>query len=632
MNPILYTENSRLSDVLKNPIGHDIIAKVLLQNGASMKMLRNPIIGMVKLKSLPGLSKGLVDVDFVRTFVDLLNTEPDRPLQPLQPIQKKWWKEAVVYQIYPRSFKDSNGDGIGDLNGITEKLDYLKDLGVDILWLSPVYDSPNDDNGYDIRDYRAIMHEFGTMQDFDRLLTETHARGMRLIMDLVINHTSDEHEWFQKALSDSSSPYRDYYFFQRSENKDTPPNNWTSFFSGSAWNYYAEQDIWALHLFSKKQMDLNWENDALRSEVYDMINWWLEKGIDGFRLDVINYISKRAGLPQGSELIGKMMGFTGVEHYFYGPNLNRYLKEMHERTFGKYNAVTVGETPGVGMQMSKLLTGEERGELDMAFNFDHLENPGKQRFDDYRYDLTFLKELYTDWQLHYGNNCWQTLFYENHDNPRMVSKVNPEPQYRERIAKLLAVILCTLKGTPYLFQGQELGMVNMDFKDESELRDVESINLLHDLLQKMDKKQALKVINSGSRDHARTPMQWSAAEYAGFSSVQPWIGVNPNYKDINADAEQNDQNSVLNFYKRMIAMRKSAPALIYGEFVPVGRKRELFTYYRTLDGERYYIEINLTDQNQNRSVKANKCKALLSNYSTADTILRPYEAAVYRCE
>ena len=296
-------------------------------------------------------------------------------------------KEAVFYQIYPRSFKDSNGDGIGDLQGIISKLDYIKKLGIDAIWLSPIYDSPNDDNGYDIRDYKKIMDEFGTMEDFDQLLDEVHNRGMGLIMDLVVNHTSDEHQWYQRAISEPDSKYGDYYIF-----KDQP-NNWTSIFGGSAWNYVEERNQYALHLFSKKQMDLNWENENLRAEIHDMIRWWLEKGVDGFRLDVINYISKSHGIPDGSESIGKVMGLYGMEHYFYGPNLHRYLRELKEKVFMPYNAFTVGETPGIGMEMSKLLTAEDRNELDMVFSFDHLETPGHYKFDDYRYDLNYLKNI-----------------------------------------------------------------------------------------------------------------------------------------------------------------------------------------------------------------------------------------------
>jgi oligo-1,6-glucosidase len=312
-------------------------------------------------------------------------------------------------QIYPRSFQDSDGDGIGDLKGIIMRLDYLKTLGVDAIWLSPVYDSPNDDNGYDIRDYYQIMKEFGSMDDFDLLLKEVHNRGMRLIMDLVVNHTSDEHPWFQEAIKAPDSKYHEYYHFHKSEDGN-PPNNWTSFFGGSAWNYYEDNNEWALHLFSKKQMDLNWENEKVRKEIIGMIRWWLTKGVDGFRMDVINYISKSEGLPGGNESIGKLMGYYGIEHYFYGPKLHQYLKELKQEAFEPYHAFTVGETPGVGMEMSKLLTADYRKELDMVFSFDHLETPGHTRFDDYRYDLNYLKKYMSDWMENYGDHCWMSLF------------------------------------------------------------------------------------------------------------------------------------------------------------------------------------------------------------------------------
>ncbi len=627
----ILTKESTLKEVLKSPIGHDVIAKLLMQAGKSMAFVGNPIVGSVKLKSLPLLSNGMVDDAFVDLLLDLFNSVPDTPQPYDGQVQRAWWKEAVVYQIYPRSFQDSDGDGIGDLGGITARLDYLKALGVDVLWLSPIYDSPNDDNGYDIRDYRAIMREFGTMEDFERLLAGVHERGMRLIMDLVINHTSDEHAWFQEALKSADSPYRDYYLFKPATDAQTPPNNWTSFFGGGAWNRYPEADAWALHLFSKKQMDLNWDNPATRQSLYEMIDWWLQKGIDGFRLDVINYISKAKGLPDGSAFVGKLMGFTGVEHYFYGPNLHRYLQEMRKSTFARYDVMTVGEAPGVGLEMAKLLTDHRRGELDMIFSFDHLENPGKSRFDLYRYDLRYLKDILCDWQQQYGNACWNSLFFENHDNPRMVSKVNPDPAFREVIAKLLAVVQFTLKGTPFVFQGQELGMVNAQFSSIDELRDIESVNLYRELLQKgKSEDEALKIMNGGSRDHARTPMQWNATENAGFTAGTPWIKPNSTYTAINAEAEERDAQSVLAFYKKTIALRHEHPALIYGEFSLEHTNRELFCYERTLEGKQFYIEINLTELPQKRKMGTKGYAPVLSNYPSPVEELRPYEATVYK--
>ncbi len=625
------TPSSTLGEALKTPVGHDMAHLALTQAGIRLGWLKNPIVKAIKLKSLPKLSRGAVDQAFVELLVSMLNGAAEPPTPFEGEIRRAWWKEAVVYQIYPRSFADSNSDGIGDLAGITARLDYLQRLGVNVLWLSPVYDSPNDDNGYDIRDYRKIMKEFGTMQDFDDLLEQAHTRGMKLIMDLVINHTSDEHRWFEEAVRQPDSPYRDYYIFRPGE-ENTPPNNWTSLFSGPAWNYYPQVKAWALHLFSKKQMDLNWENPALRQSLYEMINWWLAKGIDGFRLDVISFISKNPGLPDGSDLLGKLAGFRGVEHYFHGPRLHEYLRELNENTFARYDVMTVGETPVMGMEMAKLLTDERRRELDTIFNFDHLENPGKARFDDYRYDLRYLKKQWTDWQLHYGKACWPTLFFENHDNPRMVSKVNPDPLFRVPIAKLLAVLQCTLRGTPFLYQGQELGMVNARFASIDEVRDVESINLYRELLAKgKTPAQALEVINAGTRDHARTPMQWDNSQYGGFSDTQPWLKVNDNTNEINTRSQEKDPDSPLCFFRQAIALRTRNPALIYGDFLPAKAGDSLFCYYRQHKDARFYIEINLTEGTQPRRHSVKGLTPVLSSYGEPAAQLRPYEAVVYRC-
>ena len=442
----LLTVESRLKEVFAHPIGRDLLKKLLFQLGLGDRVLVNPLVARVKLKALPFLTRGFVDRAMLESFLEVLNSVPDRP-RPAErrPVQPAWWKEAVFYQIYPRSFKDSNGDGIGDLGGIIEQLDYLKDLGVDAIWLSPVYDSPNDDNGYDIRDYYKIMAEFGRMEDFDRLLAAVHARGMKLIMDLVINHTSDEHEWFQKALAEPGSKYGDYYIFR------DEPNNWTSVFGGSAWKYCPERKQYVLHLFSGKQNDLNWENPELRREIIAMIRWWLEKGVDGFRLDVINFISKREGLPDGNEKIGKMMGIYGAEHYFYGPRLHEYLRQLRKEAFAPYDAFTVGETPGIGLEMAKLLTAGYREELDLVFSFEHLETPGHGKFDDYRYDLNYYKEHIIYWLENYGKECWMALYFENHDN-RGWFQGGPGPAIPFVLAKLLAVLLLTLPGTPFIYR------------------------------------------------------------------------------------------------------------------------------------------------------------------------------------
>lgn len=621
----MLTLNSRIKDIYANPIGRDIIRRILLQTGYSDVIVKNPIVGNIKLITLPKLSFGYVDKDFIDTLLELLNSEPDIPRMDNCSVMSAWWKEAVIYQIYPRSFKDSNGDGIGDLQGILEKLDYIKLLGVDAIWLSPVYDSPNDDNGYDIRDYHKIMTEFGTMKDFDELLEGIHSRGMRLIMDLVVNHTSDEHEWFKKSIEDPKSKYGDYYIFQ------DKPNNWTSFFSGSAWKYFEERHQYVLHLFSNKQMDLNWENPAVRNEVIDLVSWWLQKGVDGFRMDVVNFISKREGLPEGNEKIGALMGYYGIEQYFYGPHLHDYLREMKNEAFAPFGAFSIGETPGIGMEMSKLLTADYRRELDMVFSFDHLETPGHTRFDDYKYDLDCYKEYMIDWMENYGNHCQPSLFFENHDNPRMVSKVDPDPLYRDVLAKLLATMQLTLRGTPFIYQGQELGTINKHFTSIDDLRDVESINLYAELCQTMSGTDAFKKVLAGTRDHARTPMQWTNDKYAGFSEVEPWIGTDEDCNICNAAMQIVDESSVWCFYRALIALRKEHSALIYGDINIVNKNiKNLFTYFRKGSNETFYIECNLSRNVKKRKSNLPKAIRLISNYPDVSELqLRPYEAAVW---
>jgi oligo-1,6-glucosidase len=621
---------SKIKEIYERPIGHDIFHKLLLQMNKSEILITNPIVRNLRLKTIAKMTKKYLGDSFYETLLELLNSEADTPIESSDKITRTWWKQAVFYQIYPRSFQDSNGDGIGDLPGIISQLDYLKVLGIDAIWLSPIYDSPCDDNGYDIRDYYSILKEFGTIEDFDRLLLELHNRGMRLIMDLVVNHTSDEHPWFQAAVKDTNSKYRDYYLFQKSMDNN-PPNNWNSFFSGPAWNYYDETKEWGLHLFSKKQMDLNWEKEEVRKEIQSMIRWWLSKGVDGFRLDVINYISKKDGLPNGNETIGKLMGYYGIEHYYYGPKLHQYLKELRKEAFTPFKAFTVGETPGVGMEMSKLLTAKNREELDMVFSFDHLETPGHMRFEDYRYDLNYLKEYLSDWMEHYGDNCWMSLFYENHDNPRMISKVNPDPVYREVLAKLLAMIQLTLKGTPFLFQGQEIGCINQDFTSIADMRDVESINLYQELIPSIGEKAAFKKVVSGSRDHARTPMQWKNTKNAGFTEGTPWISSDQDYKEWNVEKQLAQENSVLNFYRKLIHLRKSQEALIYGDFEIMNRSRKnLFTYYRKLESKCFYIECNLSCKAIKRINTVHGYELLLSNYIDRSVNLRPYEANLYQ--
>lgn len=628
----MITRKTSLREILQTPIGHDVLKKAFYSVGLSDTWIRKTLLGGVTLGGLQKLTFHKLNDSAVDAMLRLLNSEPDVPASGDGEEMGTWWKEAVFYQIYPRSFKDSNGDGIGDLNGIYEKLDYLKALGVTAVWCSPVYDSPNDDNGYDIRDYRKIMQEFGTMDEFDRLLEGIHQRGMRLIMDLVVNHSSDEHAWFQSALNDPASPYRDYYIWRKGGANSTPPNNWDSIFSGSAWNYYPQRGEWAMHLFSAKQMDFNWDNPALRREIYDMVNWWLEKGIDGFRLDVISFISKQEGLPDGNELIGTLMGFKGVEHYFYGPHLHEYLRELRANTFEKYHAFSVGECQGTGLEMSKLLTGDDRGELDTVFSFDHLENPGKTRFDDYAFDLRPMVENLVEWQTQYGCHCWPTVFFDNHDNPRMISKIDPDGAYRLELAKLLGLMQMTMRGTPFLYQGQELGMINAPFARIEDIRDVESLNLYRKEMQENGKtaEQALRTVLAGTRDHARTPMQWDGTRHGGFTTGEPWIMANPDYRSFNAEEEERDDGSVLHFYKKLIALRRKNPALIYGTFEQLHTTRDILCYYRVLGSERFLVEINLTSKPRRRAKAYDTVELLCSNYRVMRDVLAPYEANLSR--
>ncbi|MBP3398185.1 MAG: alpha-glucosidase, partial [Erysipelotrichaceae bacterium] len=546
--------------------------------------------------------------DFFDALLHLVNIEQDEIKPKHGDITPAWWKEAVFYQIYPRSFYDTNDDGIGDLRGIIEKLDYLKDLGINALWLSPIYDSPNDDNGYDIRDYQQIMKEFGTMEDFDELLSEVHKRDMKLIMDLVVNHTSDEHEWFKKALNEPESKYRNYYHFKKDDGTKTFPNNWTSFFSGPAWNYYEEQNLWGLHLFSKKQMDLNWDNPEVREEIIQMINWWLDKGVDGFRMDVINYISKEEGLPQGNQLIGDLMGYPGIERYYYGPNLHKYLKEIHDKAFKPHNAFSVGETPGLGMKMAQLVTAEERGELDMVFSFDHLETPGHVRMEDYKYDLNYYRDYMIEWMENYGDNCWMSIFYNNHDNPRMISKITDKKEHHQNLAILLAVMQMTMKGTPFIFQGDEMGLVNYDFTSMDQITDVEAKGYYDEQIQKKSHDEVFKILLAGTREHTRILLPWNKTLPAWHQGLLQ--KANPKVTEV---------------YQKLIQLRHSDQSLVYGDFKVLNKKKNHFTYTRD---DKYLIDCNLSEQNE-KAFSVSKEWQLIYPKIVDKNTMKSYEARIY---
>lgn len=502
-------------------------------------------------------------------------------------MERKWWKEAVVYQIYPRSFMDSDGDGVGDLKGIISRLDYLKELGVDVVWLSPVYKSPNDDNGYDISDYQAIMEEFGTMEDFDRMLAGMHERGIKLVMDLVVNHTSDEHPWFVESRSSKDNPYRDYYFWR--EGRDgKEPNNWASCFSGSAWKYDEATDMYFLHLFSPKQPDLNWDNPKVRSEVFSMMNWWCEKGIDGFRMDVISMISKKPGLPDGKLFPGARYAWPGVVN---GPHVHEYLQEMNREVLSHYDLMTVGECAGVTIEEAKKYACADGKELSMVFQFEHMGlDDGKfGKWTDRRVNLKDFKKTMSKWQSELAGKAWNSLFLGNHDQPRSLSRFGCDaPRHREMCAKMLATCLHMMQGTPYIYQGEELGMTNCPFDSLDEVRDIESLNAFRELTGTgaVTPEDMMRFINLRGRDNARTLMQWDESENAGFTRGTPWIRVNPNYKEINAAAQMADPDSVFHYYKKLIALRRQEDVIVYGDYHLLAPESEtLYAYTRTLEKE-----------------------------------------------
>ena len=552
-------------------------------------------------------------------------------------MKKNWWKESVVYQIYPRSFKDSNGDGIGDIPGIIEKLDYLKELGVNVLWISPMLESPQDDNGYDISDYRRIYNEYGTMEDYEKLLEEAHKRGIKILMDLVVNHTSDEHNWFIESRKSKDNPYRDYYIWREPVN-GKEPNNWGSAFGGPAWEYDPQTEMYYLHLFSRKQPDLNWENEKVRQEVYDMMKFWCEKGIDGFRMDVISMISKDQRFPDG-EMNNGLYGDFGP-YCVHGPRVHEFLQEMNQKVLSKYDIMTVGETAGVTIEEAQKYAGDDRNELNMVFQFEHVESGCGDygKWTTAKYDFKEFKNIMIKWQEELQGKAWNSLFLGNHDQPRSVSRFgNDNPVYRETSAKMLATCIHMMQGTPYVYQGEELGMTNIYFDKLEDYRDIESINYFKEFTESglMTPEHMMKCLMLRSRDNARTPMQWDDSKQAGFTEGEPWIKVNPNYKKINAAQQLEDPDSVFHYYQKLIRLRKEKDIIVYGEFEPLYREDEqIFAYTRKQDQEKLLTVCNFSDKNAEVEVpeefKGAEC--LITNLGRKEferkIVLNPYEAFV----
>lgn len=579
---------------------------------------------------------------------------------------RAWWKDSLVYQIYPRSFQDSNGDGIGDLNGIRQRLGYLKDLGVDVIWLSPIYQSPNDDNGYDISDYQAIMDEFGTMEDFDALLQEVHALGMKLVMDLVVNHTSDEHPWFVESRKSPDNPYRDYYIWKDAK-EGGAPNNWASRFRGSAWAWDEATKMYYLHIFSKKQPDLNWENPKVRREIYKMMTWWGEKGIDGFRMDVISMLSKNQDYPDGELKEGNPYG-DGQPYYTNGPRIHEFLKEMNREVLSVFDWMTVGEGVGVGAEEALDYAGFQSHELNMMFHFQHLElNPGPYgKWNNNPVDLVELKAVLSHWQRTLEGKAWNSLFWENHDYPRAVSRFgSDEPRYRELSAKMLGLCLYCMKGTPYLYQGQELGMTNCRFTELSDYRDIEIARVYQEMVVQggVPHEEMMTYIHHTGRDNARTPMPWDDSPQGGFTVGTPWIPMNPNFKEINVAEQMSRKDSVYAFYRELFRLRRQSWLILEGTYqLLLSKDPNLFVYRRRFSdgpeemflsdkseemflsdkpGEMLLVACNFSSKEQELILEDSEekpwkdGKILLGNYrgqgpeTSAGIILRPYEGIAW---
>ena len=549
----------------------------------------------------------------------------------MQNQEKQWWKNSIMYQIYPRSFQDSNGDGIGDLRGIINRIDYLVSLGIDLIWLGPVYESPNDDNGYDISDYYKIHPEFGTMEDFDELLEKLHNRGIKLIMDLVVNHSSDEHAWFEESRKSKDNPYRDYYYWRDGKNGG-PPNNWTSFFEGSAWKYDEHTDQYYLHLFTTKQPDLNWENPTVREEIYKMMRFWLDKGVDGFRMDVISLISKRLEFEDSP--VETLM--HQVYNYFSnGPRIHEFLKEMNQEVLSRYDIVTVGEGPGITKDVALDYIGKNRNELDMIFQLDlmFLDNGPGGKFDRRPVSMLEFKKLMTDWNHAIGDQGWNNIFLDNHDFPRMVSRFGNDREHRVPSSKLLLTYLLAMRGTPCIYQGSEIGMTNVSFKDENDYRDVETINYFKEVKSEGgDMNHALDMVYTQGRDNVRTPIQWDSSSEAGFTSGEPWIKVNPNYTEINVEAAEQERDSILHYLRKMIALRKDSDVLQNGDYSDLYPDHEsLYIFSRETESDKVIIVMNFSDDVQDIPSGLELGEVLISNYKENHAVnLLPWECRICR--
>lgn len=558
------------------------------------------------------------------------------------PADAPWWRDAVVYQVYPRSFADSDGDGVGDLRGIIDRVDYLHELGIDVVWLSPIYASPHDDNGYDISDYRAIDPAFGTLEDLDALVVALHDRGMKLVMDLVVNHTSDEHPWFVESASSTDNPKRDWYWWRPPRpghvggDPGAAPTNWGSFFSGSAWDFDERSGEYYLHLFSRKQPDLNWENPEVRAAIYDMMRWWLDRGIDGFRMDVINLISKDPALPDGEVAPGALWG-NGFPHYAAGPRIHEFLQEMHREVFEGRDRqyLTIGEMPGVTIEQARLFTDPARRELDMVFQFEHvgLDHGPTGKWSPAPVDIVALKRSLAAWQEGLAEAGWNSLYWNNHDQPRSVSRFGDDSRYWFESATALAAVLHLQRGTPFVYQGEELGMTNAPFERIDQYRDIESLNHFAEAVTVLgrDPADVLAGLRYSSRDNARTPVQWSAEPHAGFTSGAPWIEVHPDFERINAESQRGVPGSVFEFYRSLIALRHSNPIVVDGEFGMLEPEHPaLFAFTRTLGGARLTVAANLSSEPcavpDGLDLSGD---ALIANYPPGDrAVLRPWETIV----